>query len=77
MDKYVVSGINEIWYHLRKYKNRTDEWRADCYDSEDQFLCSFEGDEETMERLKTDEETYALVTEVMDVAIMMGVDFVL
>ena len=30
-----------------------------------------------MERLKSDEETYALVTEMVDVAIMMGVDFVL
>ena len=77
IDKYVVSGINEIWYHLRKYKDRTDEWRADFYDNDQQFLRSFEGDEETMERLKTDEETYALVTEMMDVAIMMGVDFVL
>ena len=66
IDKYVISGINEIWYHLKKYKDRTDEWRADFYDAEEQLICSFEG-----------EETYAMVTEMVDVAIMMGVDFVL
>ena len=77
IDKYVISGINEIWYHLKKYKDRTDEWRADFYDAEEQLIFSFEGDEETMERLKSDEETYAMVTEMVDVAIMMGVDFVL
>ena len=71
IDKYVVSGINEIWYHLKKYQKRTDDWRAD-------FYCSFEGDEETMERLKSDEETYAMVTEMVDIAInMLGVDFAL
>ena len=62
IDKYVIRGINEIWYHLKKYKDRTDEWRADFYDEEEQLICSFEGDEETMERLKSDEETYAMVT---------------
>ena len=77
IDKYIVSGINEIWYYLKKYNKWTDEWRADFYDAEGQLICSFEGDEETMERLKSDEETYALVTEMVDVAIMMGVDFVL
>ncbi len=78
IDKYVIRGINEIWYHLKKYKDRTDEWRADFYDEEGQLICSFEGDEETMERLKSDEETYAMVTEMVDIAInMLGVDFVL
>ena len=43
IDKYVISGINEIWYHLKKYKDRTDEWRADFYDAEEQLICSFEG----------------------------------
>ena len=78
IDKYVIRGINEIWYHLKKYKDRTDEWRADFYDEEEQLICSFEGDEITMERLKSDEETYAMVTEMVDIAInMLGVDFVL
>ena len=78
IDKYVIRGINEIWYHLKKYKDRTDVWRADFYDEEEQLICSFEGDEETMERLKSDEETYAMVTEMVDIAInMLGVDFVL
>ena len=36
IDKYIVSGINEIWYYLKKYKKRTDEWRADFYDAEGQ-----------------------------------------
>ena len=76
--KYVVSGVNEIWYYLKKYKKRTDEWRADFYDADDQLICSFESDEETMERLKSDEETYAMVTEMVDIAInMLGVDFTL
>ena len=78
IDKYVVSVINEIWYHLKKYQKRTDDWRADFYDADEQLICSFEGDEETMERLKSDEETYAMVTEMVDIAInMLGVDFAL
>lgn len=77
IDKYVISGINEIWYYLKKYKDRTDDWRADFYDADGQLICCFEGDEETMEKLKTDEGTFELVTQMVDVAIMMGVDFVL
>ena len=77
IDKYVISGINEIWYHLKQYKDREDDWRADFYDSEDQLICSFESDPETMARLQDEDDTYALVTEMVDIAIMMGVDFVL
>lgn len=76
IDKYVVSGVNEIWYHLLKYRKKTEQWRADFYDADGQLICSFESDEETMERLKSDEEAYAMVTEMVDVAInMLGVDF--
>ena len=37
-----------------------------------ELVASFDSDEETMERLKDPDETYAMVTELMDIAMMMG-----
>lgn len=74
-DKYTVRALDEICYHLIKYRKRTDAWQADFYDIEDIFLCSFESDEETMERIQDDGETFSMVTEYMDFAMMMGAEF--
>ncbi len=74
-DKYTICALDEICYHLIQYRKRKDEWQADFYDIEDNFLCSFESDEETVERIQDDGETFAMVTEVMDFAMMMGMDF--
>jgi len=74
-DIYTIRTLDEICYHLIKYRKVTEPWQADFYDVDDTFLGSFESDEETMERIQDDSETFAMVTEFMDFAMMMGTDF--
>ncbi len=54
---------------FKKYQKEQTIGEQIFYDADEQLICSFEGDEETMERLKSDEETYAMVTEMVDIAI--------
>jgi len=71
-DKYTITGLGEICYHLSKYKHLKEDWKADFYNVYGSHLLHFENDEETMERLQNEDETYTMVTEWMDVALAMG-----
>lgn len=73
-DKYTITGLNEMCYHLQKYKDKTD-WRVDFYNIYGALLIPFESDEETLDRLRDEDETYAMVTEWMDVALNMGKEY--
>lgn len=73
-EQFTITGLNEMVYHLRKYKDLTD-WQVDFYNVYGALLLSFESDEETLERLKDEEEAYRMVTEWMDVALMMGKEY--
>ena len=71
-DKYKFQDLSEVCYYLRKYRKVTEDWQADFYNMYDELVATFENDEETMERLKDEDETYAMVTEMMDIAMLMG-----
>ncbi len=62
-------------YYLKKYRRVREDWRVDFYNEFDTLLLTFENDEETVERMKDDDELYAMVTEWMDVALMMGKEY--
>ncbi|WMI81203.1 hypothetical protein [Anaerotignum sp. MB30-C6] len=70
-EKFTITGIDEMVYHLTLYKDKTD-WQIDFYNIYGALLLSFDSDEETLHRLKDEEEAYRMVTEWMDVALMMG-----
>lgn len=72
-ERYNISGLSEICFHLEKFRDKTDEdWQIDFYNAYDILLFSIENDEDTMEALKDHEETYKMVSEFMDIALMMG-----
>ncbi|WP_352399854.1 hypothetical protein [Anaerotignum sp.] len=73
-EKFTITGIDEMVYHLSKYKDKTD-WQIDFYNIYGALLLSFDSDEETLRRLKDPEEAYRMVTEWMDVALMMGKEY--
>ena len=73
-EKYTVSGLDEMCYYLTQLKDKTD-WKLDFYNIYGVLLLSFDSDEETLERLKEDSTTYEMVTEWMDVALMMGKEY--
>ena len=69
-DTYTFQDLSEVCYHLSKYKNVKEEWRADFCNIYGELVASFDSDEETRERLKDPDETYAMVAE--HIAMMMG-----
>ena len=71
-DKYTFQDLSEICYHLRKYKDMEEDWRADFCNVYGELVVSFDNDEETMERIQDEDEKYAMVTELMDIAMQMG-----
>ena len=71
-DKYTFQDLSEICYHLRKYKDMEEDWQADFCNVYGELVVSFDNDEETMERIQDEDEKYAMVTELMDIAIQMG-----
>ena len=74
-DKFVIHSLDDICYRLKKYRRVNEDWQVDFYNSYDTLLLTFESDEETLERMKDDDELYNMVTEWMDVALMMGKEF--
>ena len=74
-DKYIIKDIGGICHYLLKYRGRTDEWQADFYNLEDVYICSFMGDEETRKAILDDDTLYEMVTEMVDIVIMMGNEF--
>lgn len=70
-EKYNVSGLNEMCHYLRELRDETD-WRIDFYNVYDALLMSFISDDETLHILKDEDDTYQMVTESMDIALMMG-----
>lgn len=73
-NKFTITGIEEMVYHLQQYKDKTD-WQVDFYNIYGALLLSFDSDEETLLRLKDEDEAYRMVAEWMDVAIMMGKEY--
>ncbi len=71
-DKYTFQDLSEICYHLRKYKDMEEDWQADFCNVYGELVVSFDNDEETMERIQDEDEKYAMVTELMDIAMQMG-----
>lgn len=76
-DRYTISEIAGICYYLSQYRGRTDEWEADFYDTQGNHICNFSGDEETRQAILDDDSLYQMVTEMIDLVIMMGTEFVL
>lgn len=74
-DRYNIHSLDDICYYLKKYRRVREDWRVDFYNEFDTLLLTFENDEETVERMKDDDELYAMVTEWMDVALMMGKEY--
>ena len=70
-EKFTITGLEEMVYHLRQYKDKTD-WQVDFYNVYGALLLSFDSDEETLDRLREEDEAYRMVAEWMDVALMMG-----
>ncbi|WP_313529863.1 hypothetical protein [Anaerotignum sp.] len=73
-EKFTITGIDEMVYRLSEYKDKTD-WQIDFYNIYGALLLSFDSDEETLRRLKDYDEAYRMVTEWMDVALMMGKEY--
>lgn len=71
-DKYTFQDLSEICYHLRKYKDMEEDWQVDFCNVYGELVVSFDNDEETMERIQDEDEKYAMVTELMDIAMQMG-----
>lgn len=71
-DKYTFQDLSEICYHLRKYKDMEEDWQADFCNVYGELVVSFDNDEETMERIQDEDEKYAMVTELMDIAMQIG-----
>ena len=71
-DKYTITGIGEICYHLSKYKDCKEAWQVDFFNCFDQPLVVFESDEETITALQDEDETYTMVTLIVDLAMSMG-----
>lgn len=76
-DRYSIQNLPEICYHLSKYRKEAQDWQADFYDMEDNLICSFDSDDETRQRIQDDNSLYEMVTEMMDIAMMMGKEFIL
>ena len=74
-DRFTIRSLDDICYYLKKYRRVREDWRVDFYNEFDTLLLTFENDEETVERMKDDDELYAMVTEWMDVALMMGKEY--
>ena len=74
-DIFTIRSLDDICYYLKKYRRVREDWRVDFYNEFDTLLLTFENDEETVERMKDDDELYAMVTEWMDVAPMMGKEY--
>lgn len=74
-DRFTIRSLDDICYCLKKYRRVREDWRVDFYNEFDTLLLTFENDEETVERMKDDDELYAMVTEWMDVALMMGKEY--
>ncbi|HIY04227.1 MAG TPA: hypothetical protein H9733_04625 [Candidatus Anaerotignum merdipullorum] len=71
-DTYTFQDLSEICYHLGKYKSLKEDWQADFCNVYGDLVVSFDNDEETMERIQDEDERYAMVTELMDIAMQMG-----
>lgn len=71
-DTYTFQDLSEICYHLRKYKDMEEDWQADFCNVYGELVVSFDNDEETMERIQDEDDKYAMVTELMDIAMQMG-----
>ncbi len=71
-DTYTFQDLSEICYHLRKYKDMQEDWQADFCNVYGELVVSFDNDAETMERIQDEDEKYAMVTELMDIAMQMG-----
>ena len=71
-DSYTLQGLSEMCYHLGKYKSLKEDWQADFCNVYGDLVVSFDNDEETMERIHDEDERYAMVTELMDIAMQMG-----
>ncbi|MDD4844696.1 MAG: hypothetical protein PHU31_10265 [Anaerotignum sp.] len=72
--KHTITGLNEMVYILREYKDKKD-WQIDFYNIYGALLLSFDSDAETLQRLEDEDETYRMVTEWMDVALMLGKEY--
>lgn len=73
-EKFTVTGLEEMVYLLREKKDLAD-WRIDFYNIYGALLLTFDSDEETLARLEDENEAYRMVTEWMDVALMMGKEY--
>lgn len=73
-DSFTISTIGDICNELFAYKDKTD-WQVDFYDIDHILICTFSSDEETLGRMQDIDDLYQMVTEEIDIAIMMGTPF--
>lgn len=71
-EKYNISGLGEVSHYLDQVRDKEEDWRIDFYNTYDELLFTFESDEETLKALKDEDDMYRMITEYMDIAIMMG-----
>lgn len=73
-EKHTVSGLGQVSHHLEQMKEVDEDWRIDFYNIYEQLLFTIVSDEETLKALKDENDTYEMITECMDIAIMMGME---
>lgn len=73
-EKYNISGLGEVCHYLEAIHEKAngEDWQIDFYNTYNDLLFSFENDDETLQALKDENDTYQLVVESMDIAMMMG-----
>ena len=74
-ERYNVRDLNQICFHVEKHKNDTEPWQIDFYTLDDILLFRLESDEETLEALEDGDTLYAYIAELMDFALMVGIEF--
>ncbi|MFI3173618.1 MAG: hypothetical protein R3Y53_00270 [Bacillota bacterium] len=70
-----ISGLGDACHYLHQMLTETEDWQLDFYNIEGALLMTFENDEETLQALEDVEDTYQMVCEAMDMALMMGNEF--
>lgn len=73
-EKYTVSGLGQVSHYLEQMIEVEEDWRLDFYNVYNQLLFTFINDDETLKALKDENDTYQMITEYMDIAIMMGME---
>lgn len=73
--KFEISGLGDVCHHLHQMVDIEEDWEVEFYNFDGALLMTFENDDETLKALQDVEETYQMVSEAMDMAMMMGNEY--